>query len=74
MTQGSIIDRHSQSTWISLISANALRAVPRRDRAGAGIDEIVAGDAGAVALRQPSLDLGEAPVSQQLNTLLAALR
>lgn len=49
----SVIDLHPQTARIDLIPADALRAVTRRDRAGAGIYEIVAGDTGAVALRQP---------------------
>ena len=60
----SIVDLHPQSTRIKFISTDTLRAVARRDRAGTGVDEVVAADAGAMAKRQPSLDLSEATVPQ----------
>src|SRR6478752_6221092 len=50
----SIVDLHPQPARIDLLTANGLRAVARRDRAGAGINEIVAADTGAMAKHQPS--------------------
>lgn len=60
----SVIDLHPQAARIDLIPANALRAAARRDCTGAGIDEIVAADAGAVALCQPFRQAREAALRQ----------
>ena len=72
--QGSIVDLHPQTARIDLLAADALRAVARRDRAGAGVDEIVAADTGVPTQLQPSAKLTEAALLKKFYALLPAVR
>ena len=49
----SVIDLHPQSPDIDFIAAKTRCAVASGNRTGTGVDQIVAADPGAVALRQP---------------------
>src|SRR5882724_2316810 len=49
----SVIDLHPQSADVDFIAVKTRRAVTSSNRARAGIDQIVAADPRAVALRQP---------------------
>ena len=70
----SVIDLHPQAATVDFIAAKTRIAVTRGNGARTGIDQIVAADPSAVALRQPFRKFDETPVGQVLDALITAKR
>src|SRR4029077_18826758 len=68
------MDRHPQSPDIDLVTAQTRRAVARGNRAGAGVDQVVAADPGAMTLRQPFCQFDKTALGQMPDALFAATR
>src|ERR1700686_3846892 len=71
-SSSSVMDLHPQSATVNFIAAKTRNAVTSGNGTSTGIDQIVASDPSAVALRQPFRDFAKAAISQNFDALLTA--
>jgi hypothetical protein len=72
LSTSSVIDLHPQSATVNFIAAKTRIAVTSGNGTSTGIDQIVASNPSAVALRQPFRDFAKAVISQNFDALLTA--